>query len=196
MLLHDTGMPADDEGSGTAGAVETADTILSRLRFDNKSRGRILEIIRYLGMRIEPERNAVARAVLKVGRDVFEDLLKAKRAHITATRAHIAAKRAHITASKEHIAASGYHKADGRNTTEDLHQLEMTEAVFRLLIESGDCLSLKELDINGDDLKRLGFVEGSEIGEVLGHLLDRVIDEPELNNKELLKKMALEYLDN
>ena len=32
-------------------------------------------------MRIEPERNAVARAVLKVGRDVFEDLQKQKGTH-------------------------------------------------------------------------------------------------------------------
>ena len=70
------------------------------------------------------------------------------------------------------------------------------EAVFASLLESGACLNLKDLEINGDDLKRLGFAEGAEIGKVLSHLLDRVVDEPALNKKETLERLALEYLNN
>jgi tRNA nucleotidyltransferase (CCA-adding enzyme) len=71
--------------------------------------------------------------------------------------------------------------------------LESVEAIFRFLLEKGYCLSLKDLDIDGNDLKRLGF-SGIEIGKALDHLLERVIDEPELNEKEILEKLALEYM--
>src|SRR5690606_23403414 len=94
------------------------------------------------------------------------------------------------------IPGEQHQEEDGTDIMEELRQLERTEAVFRSLLESGYCLSLKELEINGDDLKRLGFMEGAEIGKVLGHLLERVINEPGLNKKEILEKLAMEYLYN
>ena len=200
MLLHE----AED-------ALETADIILGRLKFDNRNRSRILQIIRYLGMEIKPERSAVARAAIEVGRDVFADLLKAKRAHIAASRycsgsggipdaLHRPDRMRNTKGDQNrdtddlYIATERHYGEADRNIAEGLHQLEKTEAVFRLLLEGGSCLSLKGLKINGDDLKRLGFREGAEIGRMLDHLLDRVIDEPELNRKEALEKLALEYL--
>jgi tRNA nucleotidyltransferase (CCA-adding enzyme) len=190
MLLHETGRCSDDSDDGSAGTLELpkienrtesedpADTaeiagnILDRLRFDNKSKNRILRIVTHLGMRIEPERSVVARAVLKVGKDIFADLLKAKRAHIQAV----------------------LHHSSSVDASEELHRLERTEAVYRSLLEGGYCLSLKELAIDGNDLKRLGFRKGVEIGETLDDLLGRVIDEPGVNKKEILEKMALDHL--
>lgn len=238
MLLHDAGRCTDAEnfeglsdahGSkdhkdyeecgrsgdpGAADALKTADTILGRLKFDNRNRSRILRIIRYLGMETEPERSAVARAVLEVGRDMFGDLLKAKRAHIAASMHRCGSivssvipgvsrrpdrmksiKGGQYRDTDDLNTTTGRHyEDDGRNIAEDLYQLEKIETVFRSLLEGGYCLSLKELKINGDDLKRLGFREGAEMGRMLDHLLDRVIDEPELNRKEALEKLALEYL--
>ena len=46
------------------------------------------------------------------------------------------------------------------------------------------------LDITGKDLINLGIPKGPEIGEILGELLKRVIEEPKLNNKELLVDIA------
>jgi tRNA nucleotidyltransferase (CCA-adding enzyme) len=228
MLLHDTGKcteagetdnataavgnekltghgnlaePVNVAGSGEAtDSLETADIILRRLKFDNKSRNRILKLIRYLGMEIKPERRAMARVVLEAGRDVFADLLKVKRAHIAAFKqdgddGEVACKsywpgRAKVNDEEQH------QEADGRCTADELRQLEKTEAIFKSLLEEGYCLSLKELEINGNDLKRLGFSEGTEIGRVLNYLLDKVIDEPGLNNNEMLEKLAMEYLDD
>lgn len=188
--------PADAvEGGRPADAPETADMVLRRLKFDNKSRERILHIIRHLGMEIRPEKAAVARAVIGTGRDGFADILKAKRAHIAASEEKIARMAASGSCRcTGNIPGEWHREADGQDVPEELRQLERTEAVFRSLLESGYCLSLKELKINGDDLKRLGFREGAEIGKVLEHLLERVINEPELNKKEILEKLALEHL--
>lgn len=52
-------------------------------------------------------------------------------------------------------------------------------------------LTLQELELDGNDLKFLGY-QGKEIGEILNYLLDKVLEEPELNNKETLLKLVKE----
>ncbi|MDO4749259.1 MAG: CCA tRNA nucleotidyltransferase [Eubacteriales bacterium] len=58
------------------------------------------------------------------------------------------------------------------------------------LLRSGDCLSLRELAVNGGDLLARGL-RGEQIGETLHLLLDHVLIHPEQNRKDLL----LSYLD-
>ena len=47
----------------------------------------------------------------------------------------------------------------------------------------GSCFTLKQLAINGNDLKPLGY-RGPELGRVLQMLLDRVMDGRLSNNRE------------
>ena len=58
------------------------------------------------------------------------------------------------------------------------------------ILSEKEAFSLKHLAINGDDLKSIGFREGKELGDMLKSLLDMVINDPELNNRELLLDMA------
>ncbi|WP_250673202.1 CCA tRNA nucleotidyltransferase [Paraclostridium ghonii] len=51
-----------------------------------------------------------------------------------------------------------------------------------------ECYSLKQLALNGSDLKRLGY-RGKEIGEKLNLLLNKVIENPNINNKEELNNI-------
>jgi len=54
-----------------------------------------------------------------------------------------------------------------------------------------DPVSVKMLKINGDDLiKKLKLTPGPKIGAILDVLLSEVIEEPKLNNRELLLKRA------
>lgn len=57
---------------------------------------------------------------------------------------------------------------------------------YRLVKERGDAYSISMLDINGGELIAAGIPEGAQIGETLKMLLDKVIEYPELNNKESL----------
>lgn len=55
--------------------------------------------------------------------------------------------------------------------------------------ERGDCLDLKHLAVNGQDLIAAGIRPGKEMGRALEELLDQVLKDPERNQKEVL----LEY---
>ena len=45
---------------------------------------------------------------------------------------------------------------------------------------------MKELAVSGSDLIAIGIKPGKEIGEILNRLLEMVIEDPELNQKEIL----------
>ncbi len=56
-------------------------------------------------------------------------------------------------------------------------------------------LTINDLRISGVDLMKIGMKQGKEIGEVLNYLMEKVLDEPLLNNYEVLLKLAQEYLE-
>ena len=56
--------------------------------------------------------------------------------------------------------------------------------------EENHAFNISMLDITGKDLMNLGIPKGPKIGEILEDLLKRVIEEPKLNNKELLVDIA------
>ena len=57
-------------------------------------------------------------------------------------------------------------------------------------LEKNNALSLKDLAINGNDLIAAGFEKGKKLGLILNHLLDCVIEDPEMNNKDKLLEEA------
>lgn len=65
------------------------------------------------------------------------------------------------------------------------HRLKAVKAVLK----SGDCFSIKHLAIGGDELLELGY-RGKELGEMLGFLLDYVMEYPENNRRELLLSLV------
>ena len=56
------------------------------------------------------------------------------------------------------------------------------------IINRGDCFSIKELDISGNDLLEFGL-SGKDIGKTLEYLLDLCIENPRLNEKSTLLSM-------
>jgi len=70
----------------------------------------------------------------------------------------------------------------------------LSAKMLNSVISNGDCFTLKDLNINGDDLAPLGF-SGETIGRSLNELLDYVMRNPEKNKKEaLLEKAKMECL--
>ncbi|MCR5698344.1 MAG: polynucleotide adenylyltransferase, partial [Treponemataceae bacterium] len=59
-------------------------------------------------------------------------------------------------------------------------------------LESDNALTLKNLAVNGNDLMKSGITEGKKIGTTLNLLLEKVLDNPELNDKKTLLKIAVE----
>ncbi|MCR4579761.1 MAG: HD domain-containing protein [Treponema sp.] len=58
------------------------------------------------------------------------------------------------------------------------------------IMEKQNALSLKDLAVNGKDLIEMGIPAGKDLGRILGQLLDCVIEDPAMNTKEQLLKVA------
>lgn len=54
----------------------------------------------------------------------------------------------------------------------------------------------KDLAITGHDLMAMGIPEGPGLGKILKHLVEQVLDDPELNTKEQLLVIAAQMKDN
>ncbi len=60
---------------------------------------------------------------------------------------------------------------------------------------SGECYSIKQLAVSGDDLMKLGF-RGAEVGSALSRLLYHVLEEPANNERSLLLNLAAKLAKN
>ena len=63
-------------------------------------------------------------------------------------------------------------------------------SLTRQIREKGDCLDLKHLAVNGQDLIDAGMKPGRELGQILNRLLDMVLECPEKNRKEALLEIG------
>ena len=70
-------------------------------------------------------------------------------------------------------------------------ELAALRRIYEEIQEKKQCVSLKELAVDGSDLIALGMKPGKEIGDMLAWLLDAVLEEPELNTREKLTEMAV-----
>lgn len=80
-------------------------------------------------------------------------------------------------------------KCSNKEATVD-HILEREKRIKEIL-ENNEAYKISQLNINGNDLMDLGFNEGPILREILQYLLEKVMEEPDKNKKEILKEMAL-----
>ncbi len=167
-LLHDIGKPEcyqDDEngirhfkGHAKASANMT-DKILRRLRFDNDTRKKVVELIYYHDATFNVGEKYIKRWLNKIGEEQFRRLLQIRRADIVA-----------------------------QNPIYSLDRLQKIYEIEDLLTEilsKEECFSLRDLAINGNDVKNIMKIkEGKEIGYWLNEILNRVINGELKNNRE------------
>ena len=172
-LLHDCGKPAcrtvDDAGEfHFAGHPEEsarrAETVLSRLRADNRTKEAVLELIELHDVRTPPTEKAVKRLLSKVGEERFFQLLD--------------------IAAADRSAQNPAYSPDGKAREDAVRDLG------NKLLAERTCLTLADLAVNGDDLLSAGIPAGKALGDTLRRLLDLVLDgECENTKEELLKRI-------
>lgn len=175
MLLHDIGKPetltTDEDGithfHGHAKvSAEMAETILRRLKFDNETVHMVRRLVMYhdYGNDVEPDARIVRRAVHKIGEDAFPLLFPVKYADI--------------------CAQSNYQRE------QKLYRLEEWKRLYAEEKEKQHCVSLQELAVSGSDLIAAGMKPGKALGDMLQKLLELVLDDPSLNEREKLLSEA------
>jgi tRNA nucleotidyltransferase (CCA-adding enzyme) len=86
-------------------------------------------------------------------------------------------------------------QSKGKDAAEDLQHITQLKAHVAKVIAQGAAFNVKDLALDGGILiKELGIKPGPDIGRVLRALLEEVVEEPSLNNREALLARARELL--
>jgi len=174
MLLHDLGKTktktTDKNGishyyAHPKESVAMAELILKELKYDNDTINKVLTLIQYHECTLE-SKLSVKRMLNKIGEEPIRDLIKIQRADVLAQNP---------VYSKERLL-----------------NLISVENKLGIILAENECFNLKDLRINGGDLINLGFIKGKEIGETLQYLLELVIENPKLNEREKLINITKE----
>ena len=173
MLLHDFGKPSvkrtDENGRdhfkthGPEGE-KMAVSILRRLKMDNDTIRKARSLIKWHDFRPKGDAVSVRKAISMIGEELFPLYLEVQRADI--------------------LAQSLYKRE------EKLKRLSSVKALYKEIMDRGECISLKTMALTGRDLIDAGYAPGKELGEILERLLAHVLENPEDNKKEILLKLA------
>jgi tRNA nucleotidyltransferase (CCA-adding enzyme) len=175
-LLHDISKPEsftldeELEGHFKGHHIKSADKsleILKRLRYDNKTIENVRVLIRYHYLKdISIKEKGVKRFINNVGKERLDDIFKLNIADIKG-------------------------KADMRS----IDKVYNLQKKCKEILEKQEPLSIKDLKINGNDIIKTGVKEGKKVGEVLQYLLEKVLENPALNNRKDLLEITKNYLD-
>ena len=169
MLLHDVAKPVcrstDEKGidhfyGHQDKGCEMARAILRRLKFDNDTTDRVCRLVRWHDDNPEISERNMRRAISRIGVEQYPALFAVKRA--------------------DTMAQSAY----GRD--EKLAYIAEYERMYQEILDKQQCLTIKDLAVDGKDLIQAGMKPGKEFGEVLKKFLEIVLEEPEKNTKEAL----------
>lgn len=170
MLLHDVAKPyckvmvdgKEKYPNHAEKGAEIAKEILFRFKFDKQTNIVVLKFIKNHSVRFPKTLADMRRFVRDFGYDFTKDWLDIKYADVF---------------SKPH-----------KESTAQLYYNAVK--FFDEIYEKNLCCAISELDISGDDLKKIG-ITGKNIGVILNKLLEEVISENCENKKEILVSKAL-----
>lgn len=169
-FFHDISKPRcyqDDEdgvrhfkGHGKVSADMT-DSIMRRLKFDNDTREKVVQLVYYHDASFEVGKKYVRRWLHKIGVEQFERLLVLRRADIM---------------------GQSQLKQD-----EKLEKLNDINKCLEDVLSEKPAFSFKDLEVNGKDVMQYMMLsEGKEVGYWLNHILNLVIDGKLQNNRAAL----------
>ena len=163
-LFHDIAKPQCKVGytfyNHEVMGAEMAQTIMKRLKFSNAHIEYVANIIRHHMFNYEPKWSdaAVRRFIRRIGLSYADDIFDLRIADI---------------------------KAMGRRV-EPGHPRGLRNRIKKVIREQ-NALHIRDLKVNGNDvMKTLHIKPGPKVGEVLNKLLEKVLDNPELNIKPKL----------
>lgn len=172
-LFHDIGKSRTKNGEHFYGHEEVgaimAENIMKRLKFSNNEIKHIVKLIR-LHMFNYSENwsdSAVRRFIKKVGDNkTLKDLFALR-------------------------------IADSVSNPKSEYNAEELKEIERRIIkinQEDNALNYKDLKINGVDIINLGVSSGPNIGKILEYLLEKVIDQPDLNEKYKLIEISKKFI--
>ena len=177
MLLHDIGKPAckstDDKGidhfyGHPAVSARLADEMLRTLKFDNKTRERVVLLVERHDAQLPPRSQVIRRWLNRLGPEAFFQLLEVKRAD-------------NMGQVPEKV-------------KDRLAELDGIRVKAEQILAEGQCLTLKDLAVDGRDVIAAGIEPGPEVGRVLEELLERVLSGVIPNSQSILLELIFQLI--
>lgn len=169
MLLHDIGKPAckstDENGidhfyGHPAVSAQLAEQMLRALKFDNKTRERVVLLVGRHDAQLPPRSQVIRRWLNRLGPEAFFQLLDVKRAD-------------NMGQAPEKV-------------QDRLAELDEIRAKAEQILAERQCLTLKDLAVDGRDVMAAGIAPGPAVGQVLERLLERVLSGEIPNERDVL----------
>ena len=177
VLLHDIGKPpcktTDEEGidhfyGHPAVSAKLADEMLRSLKFDNATRERVVTLVEHHDAPVHLTEKSIRRWLGRLGEEAFFQLLEVKRCDNSGQDHELV---------KDRLAAN--------------HELR---EMARQVIAQGQCFSLKDLAVSGQDVLAAGVPAGPMVGQALNKLLDQVVAGELPNHREVLLKALVQMI--
>ncbi|WP_092452176.1 CCA tRNA nucleotidyltransferase [[Clostridium] fimetarium] len=138
---------------------------LKDLKLDNNTIYTVTKLVECSKLVIQEKEPSVREAIYKYGKDIIPLIILHQETILKAKEISTGIK---MTGGKNHIA--------------------VLKRLYQEIMDRGDCISVKDLNVNGSDLMEYGL-KGPIIGETLDELLHIVMENPKLNEKETLIAM-------
>lgn len=177
VLFHDIGKPRcytfGEDGQGhfykhEKYSVEIAEKLMLNLKFSKLDTERVCKIIRYHSLYRQNIDEIFVKKMLN--RFDEEDLYRYLEVVEADRRTH-------------------------NNDICNLEDLDQIKTILKKIQETKPPLSMKDLKISGKDLLKVGVPKGKIIGEILDYLMEKVLEDENLNNYETLINLAINYKD-
>ena len=177
LFFHDIGKPAtyteDENGVGhfydhAKVGRDITQNVMKRMKFDTHSIRLVTELVEAHGLAPSDSPKYARRLLNRFGEEQVDRLL--------------------VVAECDVSAQADYEERPSVFKRQNTLKRNIQDALAK-----SQCFSIKDLAVNGNDIKALGIREGKEIGRILKFLLNVVLEDPEKNEKEKLLLLAKEY---
>ena len=155
---------------------EEANAALRYLKYDNKTREVVVKILRFRSEPVTADRVRIKQAMNRMGQETWQRILELRDAAIDSR------------VSMKHT--DGDFGSAGSEA-----QVRNVRAMTEDILEQGEPFTTARLAVNGSDLIKSGIPAGKKIGEILENILQKVMQSPTLNKKEILCEYARELYD-
>ena len=172
-FFHDIGKPGcktvTDDGWGhfygheLAGA-EITDRVMRRLRFDNRTRETVTELIYYHGIVFQQTEKHARRMLNKFGPEKLELLTQLELADVKSQAPFCRDER--------------------------VRGIEAFRAIAADVIRQQQCFKIADMAVGGNDILRMGVPQGPEVGRILKELFELVADGEIPNDRDTLLRKA------
>lgn len=172
LLLHDCGKPqcrtTDSKGQDhfkghPAVSKKIAENVMRRFKVSNEFFKKVSTLIEYHDYYIKENPVNIKKWLNRLGEEMTLDYIDIKIADLSSHNTVLSA--------------------------EEILTLKRIKKMTQDIINSGEAYKISQLYINGSDLLNLGY-KGKEVGDKLEFLLNFVIENPDLNKKEVLLDMC------